>query len=194
MSRDQQGIVLFLSLLLSFFFLLTLPSSSWKEIPGIAPEEKAPGPQAGEGRILIEMDGSVNQRGMVQIEEGGTVLDAVAKAGGVKEEMAVSPENLALKLEKSSRVRIAPDSEGKGRVSVEPLDPPKLKVLSIPVPINTATAEELDILPGIGPKTAQAIIDDRDSRGKFAAAEDLLRVPGIGPKKLAALRPHISLK
>ncbi len=194
MSRDQQGIVLFLTLLLTFFFLLSIPSSSWKEIPGPGPEERTPGPRAGEGRVLVEVDGSVNQRGMVEIEEGGTVLDALAKAGGPREEMAASPEVLAQKLEKSSRVRIAADSEGKGRVIVEPLDPPKLKVLSIPVPINTATAEELDILPGIGPKTAQAIIDDRDSRGKFAAVEDLLRVPGIGPKKLAALRPHISLR
>jgi competence protein ComEA len=194
MSRDQQGIVLFLSLFLVFFFLLTLPSSSWREIPKGPGEESASGPAPREGQVLIEVDGSVNQRGMVRVEEGETVRDALAKAGGVKGEIAVPSEPLGQKIEKSSRVRIAPGAEGKATVTLEPLDPPKLKVLSIPVPINTATAEELDILPGIGPMTAQAIIEDRESRGRFAFPEDLLRVPGIGPKKLAALRPHITLK
>jgi competence protein ComEA len=79
-------------------------------------------------------------------------------------------------------------------VVVEPLAPPKLKVLAVPIPLNTATAEELDILPGIGPKTAQAIVEFRDKKGKFASPDDLLQVPGIGPKKLSALKPHITIE
>jgi competence protein ComEA len=69
-----------------------------------------------------------------------------------------------------------------------------LKVLSVPIPLNTATAEELDILPGIGPKTAEAIVEFREKNGKFASPDDLLQVPGIGPKKLAALKPHITVE
>jgi competence protein ComEA len=193
MSREQQGIVLFLSLSLTLFFLLTAPNSPWKETSSPAPREAGSGaPPA--GQVVIELDGGVNRRGMLQAEEGGTVLDALTKAGGAKEGMQLSPEGLAQKMERPSRVQIAPDVEGRGKITVEPLAPPKWKVLSIPIPINTASAEELDILPGIGPKTAQAIIEDRESRGKFEKPEDLLRVPGIGPKKLAVLRPHITLK
>ena len=56
-----------------------------------------------------------------------------------------------------------------------------------------AKMEELDILPGVGPKMAQAIIDFREAHGKFSTLEDLQKVKGFGPKKFAAIRPHITL-
>ncbi len=59
------------------------------------------------------------------------------------------------------------------------------------VHINTATWEELSTLPGIGPKTAQAIIQFRDRHGPFKSPEDLLQVRGLGPKKLAAIRERL---
>jgi competence protein ComEA len=123
-----------------------------------------------------------------------TVREVLERAGGVPGKLSLSPEDLSRKVEKGSRLSIQPEGEGKGKVVVEPLAPPKLKVLSVPIPLNTATAEELDILPGIGPKTAQAIVEFREKNGKFGSPDDLLQVPGIGPKKLAALRPHITIK
>ena len=68
-----------------------------------------------------------------------------------------------------------------------------MKVLSIPININTAKAEELDILPGVGPKMAQAIVDFREAHGKFSTLEDLQKVKGLGPRKFAAIRPHVTL-
>lgn len=193
MSREQQGVVLFLSLSLGLFFFLTTPSSAWKESTSCTSDERtSPSPLA-EGQILIKVDGSVNQRGMVPIEPGTSLLEALEKAGGVKGKLSLPPEALTTKIDKSSRLLVVPDGEGKGKVSLEPLAPPKLKVLSIPIPVNTASVEELDTLPGIGPKTAQAIVEYRETHGKFNSAEDLLQVPGIGPKKLAALKPHITL-
>ena len=59
------------------------------------------------------------------------------------------------------------------------------------VNINSATAEELDSLPGVGPSTAAAIVEDRDANGPFSSVEDLMRVSGIGEKKFAKLRDHI---
>jgi len=60
------------------------------------------------------------------------------------------------------------------------------------VNVNTASASELDELPGVGPATAKAIVDTRASKGPYGSAEDLLDVPGIGPAKLAQIRPLIT--
>ena len=62
-----------------------------------------------------------------------------------------------------------------------------------PVDLNTATAEQLETLPGVGPATAAAIIDDRRRHGPFAAVADLERVPGIGPAKLAAIADLVTV-
>ena len=61
------------------------------------------------------------------------------------------------------------------------------------VNLNTATTEELDTLPGVGPATARAIVSYRTRRGPFAKVEDLLNIDGIGPKKLESLRAHVVL-
>ena len=62
-----------------------------------------------------------------------------------------------------------------------------------PVDLNRATAAELDALPGIGPATAQAIVDHREANGPFASVDDLEQVRGIGPAKLATIRPLVTL-
>ncbi len=61
------------------------------------------------------------------------------------------------------------------------------------VNLNTATAEQLDTLPGVGPVTAQAILDWREENGRFGSVEDLLDVKGIGDATLAELRDHVSV-
>jgi competence protein ComEA len=60
------------------------------------------------------------------------------------------------------------------------------------VNINSATAAELETLPGVGPSTAQKIVDDREKNGPFSVPDDLMRVPGIGPKKFEAMRDLVS--
>jgi competence protein ComEA len=64
---------------------------------------------------------------------------------------------------------------------------------SRPIDLNTATASELETLPGVGPATAAAIVDDRERHGPFAAVGDLERVPGIGPAKLAAIVDRVTV-
>lgn len=59
------------------------------------------------------------------------------------------------------------------------------------VNINTASAEELDALPGVGPSTAAAIVEEREANGPFSSADDLMRVSGIGEKKFAKLKDHV---
>ncbi|MGH7546270.1 MAG: ComEA family DNA-binding protein, partial [Gemmatimonadota bacterium] len=78
----------------------------------------------------------------------------------------------------------APDALG------EPPDPGRSTPTS-PLDLNAATADDLQRLPGIGPKRAAQILALRRARGRFRSVEELLEVPGIGPKTLARLRPHV---
>jgi competence protein ComEA len=194
MNRDQQAVVLFLSLSLCFlFFFFTRPSVPLKEGTKEPMDgERFPAkPVAG---IAVEMDGDFGPRGIIQAESGMTVREALEKAGATQEKMPFPEEILSQKIDKSSRLSIVPEGGGEGRVVIEPLSPTKLKVLSVPILLNTATAEELETLPGIGPQTAQAIVEFREQHGKFYTPDDLLQVPGIGPRKLAALRSRILVK
>ena len=193
MTRDQQGVVLFLGLLLTLIFVL--PPRPFSP-PSAGPARDSILPSAGHSSIeevWVEVDGPVRNRGIYPLEKGKSVREAVEKAGGTSGSFSLSPESGAVKIEKSGLLRVPGEGENKGGATFHPLNPPKMKVLSIPININTAKVEELDILPGVGPKMAQAIVDFREAHGKFSALEDLQKVKGFGPKKFAAIRPHITL-
>jgi len=194
MTRDQQGVVLFLSLSLALFFFLTSPPSGWNKGGRLAHEDDITRRNSPAGEVTVEMDGSVNRRGVYSIPAGTTVLDLIEKAGGMSAKLSLPPESLLNRIEKSCRLSVLPDGEEKGRVTLEPLAPNKLKILFLPVDLNTANVEELDTLPGIGPKTAQAIVEYRETHGPFTSPEDLLQVRGIGPRKLAAILDHIAIQ
>jgi competence protein ComEA len=193
MTREQQWMVLFLCSILVLFFFLTSHSPSPSAPTRIVAADDISIKKTEEEKILIEVDGSVNRRGVYTMAKGETILEAIEKAGGIKDKMSLPPEILHSKMEKSGRLQIVPEGNEKGRIKIESLAPQKLPVLSIPIAINTASLEELDTLPGIGPAIAQAIIDYREQKGKFSSPEDLLKVKGIGPKKLAAIRPHLTV-
>ncbi len=193
MTRDQQGVILFLGLFLGLWFFLTSPLSGWRNSALPLREGRAPSPLP-ESEIMVEADGDVNQRGVIKADTGSTLLHVLERAGGIKGDLSIAPEDLGRKIEKSSRLRVIRGADGAGKISLEPLAAPEYKILSIPIPLNTASLEDLDTLPGIGPKTARAIIEYRETNGRFSSPDDLLNVPGIGPKKLSAIKPHISLK
>jgi competence protein ComEA len=190
MTREQQGVILFLATFLILFFFLTSPPFPVQRSVGADPLSPK---LTEEGELQVELAGSVHRRGIYAVAKGESVLDALEKAGGIKDKISLPPAMLQTRIDKNCRIDVIPEGEGKGRIALAPLAPQKLPVLSIPVPINTATLEELMTLPGIGPKIAQAIIDCREQGGIFTSAEDLLRVKGIASKKLAAIRSHISV-
>jgi competence protein ComEA len=74
-----------------------------------------------------------------------------------------------------------------------PAAPKKAESLTAPIDVNRATAEELQKLPGIGPRMAQRILDER-AKGPFKSVEELRRVSGIGPKTLDKLRPFVCVQ
>ena len=193
MTREQQGVVLFLGLLLTFVLLFSSKSFLPPTSDPVATPIVLPGESSSNEAVWVEVDGPVRKRGIHLLEKGKSALEAIGRAGGMKESFSLSPEAAALKIEKSGLLKMVQEGGDKGQMVLHSLDPAKMKVLSIPININTAKAEELDILPGVGPKMAQAIIDFRKAHGKFSTLEDLQKVKGVGPKKFAAIRPHITL-
>ena len=144
-----------------------------------------------EAPLVIDVDGAVVAPGVVEVPAGSRVADAIEAAGGLAEDADVSGINRAAPLVDGEKVYVprvgeaAPASAGASSSSDG--DEESFS----PVNINTASLSELDELPGIGPATAQAIIDDREENGPFASIEDIMRVSGIGEKKFENLAPYI---
>lgn len=136
-------------------------------------------------RLLVHVAGAVVAPGVYQLDTGARVDDAVRSAGGPVADAELDGLNLAAPLVDGQRVYVPVVGE------IDPATVPSgvapVDGVVTPVDLNSATVEQLDSLPGIGPATAAAIVDDRDRNGPFSSVDDLERVPGIGPAKLAAL-------
>lgn len=149
-----------------------------------------------DGPIVVHVAGEVAAPGVYELEPDGRVNDAVARAGGPTADAELDVLNLAQPLLDGMRLYVpAVDDAATGEI--EPITPPVAAepagagdpdAPAGPVDVNRAPPAELEILPGVGPSTAQAIVDDRERNGPFATVDELERVPGIGPAKLAAIR------
>ena len=141
--------------------------------------------EEGERTLLVHVVGAVRRPGLYPLEEGSRVDDAIQAAGGPRRRAALELVNLAAPLTDGQQVvvpaRVAPGG---------PPDPsvPQALAPAGPVHLNTATLEELDTLPGVGPVTAQRIVDYREQHGPFSSVEELDAVSGIGPARLEQLR------
>ncbi len=134
-------------------------------------------------RIVVHVSGSVEQPGLVQLNAGARVADAVAAAGGASPDADLSRMNLAAPVADGQQVVVA--AHGAAATPVTAADGM--------VRINLASASDLENLPGVGPVLAERIVAHRDLIGGFQIVEDLLDVPGIGEAKLASLRDLISV-
>lgn len=146
--------------------------------------------------IVVHVDGAVASPGVYELAIASPrVRDAVDAAGGLAQGADTSSINLALPLGDGQKVHVPFEGEAAGAEADSSGGDAVVGSVSSSMPslvnINSATAEELDSLPGVGPSTAAAIVEDRDANGPFSSVEDLMRVSGIGEKKFAKLRDHI---
>lgn len=132
--------------------------------------------------LVVDVSGAVRRPGLYRLRDGSRIDDAIAAAGGPTGKAQLDAVNLAAPVADGEQV-LVPGSGAAGAVAASggPASP------SAPLDLNTATAEQLDALPGIGPVTAQKIIDYRTAHGPFHAVAELQGVPGIGPAKMAQL-------
>lgn len=150
-------------------------------------------------KVLVHVLGAVREPGIVELAEGSRVADAIAAAGGLTGSANPGELNLAAVVADGSQVVIGTSSKPRGEVRVAEEAQGGSGASggsgvgggSAPVSLNTATLAQLDSLPGIGPVTAQKILDWREQHGGFKAVSELQEVDGIGPKTYADLAPHV---
>lgn len=142
--------------------------------------EESLSPEAERGEIFVHVAGAVARPGLYRLPRGARVGEAVALAGGFREEADRGAVNLARVLRDGEQVRIPARSgvppEGNGVLD-----------------LNAASLEELERIPGVGPVLAKRIVEHREKQGPFGSPEDLLRVPGIGPSKLREIKAFLGL-
>ena len=147
--------------------------------------------------VFVHVAGSVRTAGLYEIPAPARVHDAVEAAGGATPDADLDGLNLAAPVVDGQRVyvpaqgEVDPATVPTGGEPADTEDEPGAP--AGPVDLNVATAAQLETLPGIGPATAAAIVDDRERHGPFASVDDLERVPGIGPAKLAAVVDLVSV-
>jgi competence protein ComEA len=149
---------------------------------------------SGGGRLVVHVAGAVRDPGVYRLAADARVDDAVDRAGGATRRADLGGLNLAAKLEDGRQVlvpqRAARGGARPGTVAGGAAPEP---APGQPLNINTATLEQLDGLSGIGPLTAQKILDYREELGGFGSIEELGEIPGIGDKRLASLREEVTL-
>jgi len=140
------------------------------------------------GKVVVHVAGAVREPGVYRMPAGSRVDDAVGRAGGATSRADLTQVNLAAEVEDGRQVlvprRVAAAAAG-GATTAAPATP------GVPLNLNTATLEQLDELDGIGPTTAQSILDYREEQGGFGSVDELNQVPGIGDVRLASLREQV---
>ena len=138
--------------------------------------------------VVVDVVGAVREPGIVVLATGSRVIDAIEAAGGAKRSVDLGTLNQARLLVDGEQIVVGVPMAPGVAASAAPS-----ATTSTLVNINTATQEQLEELPGVGPVTALAIIDWRTSNGGFTSVEELLAVDGIGDATLADLAPYVTI-
>ncbi len=144
--------------------------------------------------IKVYVTGEVKNQGVIELEQGSRIVDAIEKAGGQTEEANLKNVNLAYELEDGQKIYIPNKSEENTNEitddGVTEIDSKENDTINI----NKANEKELQELNGIGESLASSIIKYREDNGKFKNIEDLKNVPGIGESKFSNIKEKIKVK
>lgn len=148
-------------------------------------------------KIAVYVSGAVETPGVYELAEDSRVCDALDAAGGLKEDAAADAINLARRVSDGEQIAVPTVDQVESGVFASATAASGTSGVGVssgksgPVNINTASIDELDSLAGVGPATAQAIVEEREANGPFSSIEDIQRVSGIGEKKFEKLKESI---
>ena len=180
--------------LLTWWLLSERPRTSSPDAVSLSSDTAGPGPGGASaspttsGELVIDVVGKVKHPGIVTVPAGSRVHDAIAEAGGVRGKVDPTTLNMARGLTDGEQIIVGAEPIAVAGAASAGGTPSTGERISL----GTATLEQLDTLPGIGPVTAQAILDHRAEHGPFTSVDDLLDVRGIGPATLDDFRDQVT--
>lgn len=225
LNNKQKTIVIIAGLILATIIFLLLYKTFYAEEPDIISTnnveenetientitESKIGLLENKKTITVHVIGEVNTPGVVTLEEGARIIDAINAAGGKTEEADLSKVNLAYVIEDGVQIYIPSITEANNNdleeiekeeylredagdgIIISSATQEEGEEKTTQVNINTANSEKLQTLPGIGESIAQKIIDYREQNGKFETIEDIKKVPGIGESKFNNIKDKITI-
>ncbi len=181
-----------------YYFFNNQKSSSYENIltseviiNNVSSEEKS----EETGKIKVYVTGEVNSPGVIELEEGARIEDAIQKAGGINPEANLKEINLASEIEDGEKIYVPNLVEQVEETTLSSESEANTSSKSEgKVNINKASVSELTSIPGVGASTAQKIITYREENGKFKTIEDIKNVSGIGDSKYNSMKDFISVK
>ncbi|THG28754.1 ComEA family DNA-binding protein [Naasia lichenicola] len=162
-------------------------AGSSTEVPASEPVLASTGEPEAPAILIVQVGGAVRQPGVYSLRTGARLLDAIAAAGGLADDADADAINLARQIGDGEQITVPRVGE------VPPAADPGAATGGVtaapgPIDLNTATVEQLDTLPRIGPSIAQRIVDWRTENGRFSSVDDLAEISGIGDKTIESLR------
>ncbi len=153
-------------------------------VPGQPPPTDLAGSPGSVGtHIVVDVEGKVRRPGIVRVPQGARVMDAVEAAGGILPGTDTAALNLARVLADGEQILVGVSPPPRSTPTGGPSD-----TLGAPLDLNTATLDQLEELPGVGPVLAQRILDYRTAHGRFSSVDELREVSGIGDQRFAELK------
>ena len=178
--------LLFGVLLLGVLLVLGVPrllhrGAGQVAVPLLRPPRSAPAARA--SKLVVDVAGAVRRPGLHELAPGTRIADAVAAAGGATAKADINAVNLAAPIADGEQIVVPARGSGAAGASSGAAPSP-----TAPLDLNSASLEQLDALPGVGPTTAQKILDYRQAHGSFHSIADLDAVPGIGQGRIEQLK------
>lgn len=168
----------------SLAYVRARPASAAAPAPAASATQTLTPPEAS-ATLYVHVAGAVRRPGVYPFTEGARVIDAIEAAGGLRNGADATAVNMARPLVDGEQIvvpsRRAPAADGATGSSSDLIN------------LNTASATELEALPGVGPVLAQRIVDYREQHGPFTDPKDLLKVSGIGPKTFESIEPLVTV-
>jgi competence protein ComEA len=197
--RERMGLAVLAVLVVTgavFWYVRSLPrpvtiSAAGGPSPPVAGAASSPSPSP--PVLIVHVAGRVMHPGVYRFHQGDRVIDAIRAAGGARQGADLRSINLAALLTDGQQIIVWKRGSGIQVMAPGMGGAPGTGSTTQPVNLNTATLDQLETLPGIGPALGQRILDYRQLHGPFASVDELVNVSGIGEKRLEDLRPLVTV-